>query len=131
VTNSDLKPKPRKLRNASAFIQPSSHVFNMPSLDGNSVIVINDVESETPEERVIVHREEKLGAWNQEEMTLVIRSSIALYENFINPTGMERIRFQADLGDRDLEIALVMDRDTKSPADEGAAVYRLSRVKYS
>ena len=127
----DIKPKPRKLRNASARIQPSSHVFNMPNLEGNSVVIINDVENDQAEELVIVHRDESTGPWNQEEMTLVIRSSMALYENFLDPAGIERPRFQENLGDRDLEIALVIDRDTKSPHHEGAAVYRLSRVKYS
>lgn len=127
----DIKPKPRKLRNVKSFILPSSRVFGMPHLDGNSVVTINDAESEQVEERVIVHREEKMGPWNQDEMTLVVNKTIALYENFINPTGSERIRLREDLGHRDLEIALVMDRDTKSTTDEGAAVYRLSRVKYS
>lgn len=127
----DIKPKPRKLRNVKSFILPSSRVFGMPNLDGNSVVTINDAESEQVEERVIVHRDEKMGPWNQDEMTLVVNKTIALYENFINPTGSERIRLREDLGHRDLEIALVMDRDTKSTTDEGAAVYRLSRVKYS
>lgn len=131
MINTELKPKPRKLQNVKSFIQPSSHVFGMPQLDGNSVVTINDAESDQPQERVIVHREEKMGPWNQEEMTLVISKTIALYENFVSPTGSERIRLREDLGHRDLEIALVMDRDTKSPVDAGAAVYRLSRVKYS